>query len=98
MRVPTSVLDECGESFLAADKKRQKASTQLYSDTAYALFFVCHFSDLQGGPMVVITYKRCSLPEPFPISSVSPSCIADGSPIVNTPPATQHRNAIWRAL
>jgi Kyakuja-Dileera-Zisupton transposase len=33
MKVSTSVLDECYESFLAADEKRQKASTQLFTDT-----------------------------------------------------------------
>jgi hypothetical protein len=33
MRVPTSVLDGCGESFKAADEKREKASTQYFSDT-----------------------------------------------------------------
>ncbi|KAG2029820.1 hypothetical protein BDR03DRAFT_835020, partial [Suillus americanus] len=30
MRVPTSVLDGCGDSFLAADEKREKASTQFF--------------------------------------------------------------------
>ena len=33
LRVPTSVLRECNESFKAADEKRQKASTQLFADT-----------------------------------------------------------------
>ncbi|RDB15385.1 hypothetical protein Hypma_004634, partial [Hypsizygus marmoreus] len=33
MRVPTSVLDGCQESFTAADSKRVKASTQMFSDT-----------------------------------------------------------------
>ena len=50
-------------------------------------------------PMVVITYKRC-IPGswcPFPFSSI-PSCIADSSPRVTIPPATQHRNTIWKAL
>jgi Kyakuja-Dileera-Zisupton transposase len=42
MRVPTSVLDECGESFLAADEKRQKASTQLYSDTGLMALLCRH--------------------------------------------------------
>ncbi|KAF7969128.1 hypothetical protein HWV62_28246 [Athelia sp. TMB] len=33
MNVPASVLDECGNSFVAADEKREKASTQFFSDT-----------------------------------------------------------------
>ncbi|KAF8834164.1 hypothetical protein BDN67DRAFT_876881, partial [Paxillus ammoniavirescens] len=30
MRVPVSVLDGCGESFVAADEKREKASTHFF--------------------------------------------------------------------
>lgn len=33
MALPTSVLDECGNSFIAADEKREKASTQFFADT-----------------------------------------------------------------
>ncbi|KIJ09435.1 hypothetical protein PAXINDRAFT_45164, partial [Paxillus involutus ATCC 200175] len=33
MRVPASVLDGCGESFVAADEKREKASTHFFADT-----------------------------------------------------------------
>ncbi|KAF7965098.1 hypothetical protein HWV62_45723, partial [Athelia sp. TMB] len=33
MSVPTSVLDDCGDSFIAADEKREKASTQFFADT-----------------------------------------------------------------
>jgi hypothetical protein len=33
MKVPKSVLDGCLESFTAADEKREKASTQFFSDT-----------------------------------------------------------------
>lgn len=33
MRVPTSVLDGCNDSFKAADDRRQKASTQFFADT-----------------------------------------------------------------
>lgn len=33
MSLPTSVLDECGNSFVAADEKREKASTQFFVDT-----------------------------------------------------------------
>ena len=32
MRVPASVLDDCGDSFKAADEKREKASTQYFAD------------------------------------------------------------------
>jgi Kyakuja-Dileera-Zisupton transposase len=32
MKVPASVLDDCGNSFKAADEKREKASTQFFSD------------------------------------------------------------------
>jgi hypothetical protein len=40
MKVPISALNECGESFLAADEKRQKASTQFFSDTG-AISLLC---------------------------------------------------------
>ncbi|KAF7969641.1 hypothetical protein HWV62_26779 [Athelia sp. TMB] len=33
MGVPTSVLNDCNDSFLAADEKREKASTQHFADT-----------------------------------------------------------------
>ncbi|KAG0698489.1 hypothetical protein DFH29DRAFT_983874 [Suillus ampliporus] len=33
MRVPVSVLNGCGDSFIAADKKREKASTRFFTDT-----------------------------------------------------------------
>ena len=33
MRVPKSVLDECNDSFLAADERRTKASTLYFADT-----------------------------------------------------------------
>lgn len=33
MSLPTSVLDECGNSFTAADEKREKASTEFFVDT-----------------------------------------------------------------
>lgn len=33
MGLPTSVLDDCHESFTAADEKREKASTQFFADT-----------------------------------------------------------------
>jgi hypothetical protein len=42
IKVPISALDECGESFLAADEKRQKASTQLFSDTALMALLCRH--------------------------------------------------------
>ena len=42
MKVSTSVLDECYESFLAADEKRQKASTQLFTDTGLMALLCRH--------------------------------------------------------
>ena len=33
MKVPSSVLNDCGNSFKAADEKREKASTQFFADT-----------------------------------------------------------------
>jgi hypothetical protein len=42
MKVPTSVLNECGESFLAADEKRQKASTQYFADTGVMALLCRH--------------------------------------------------------
>ncbi|KAF7965185.1 hypothetical protein HWV62_45244 [Athelia sp. TMB] len=33
MQIPVSVLEECGSSFVAADEKREKASTQFFADT-----------------------------------------------------------------
>jgi hypothetical protein len=42
MKVPKSVLDECHESFLAADEKRQKASTQYFSDTGLMALLCRH--------------------------------------------------------
>jgi hypothetical protein len=42
LRVPTSVLHECHESFKAADEKRQKASTQLFADTGLMALLCRH--------------------------------------------------------
>jgi len=42
MKVPISVLDECAESFLAADEKRVKASTKLFSDTGLMALLCRH--------------------------------------------------------
>jgi hypothetical protein len=42
MKVPTSILNECGESFTAADEKRQKASTQFFSDTGVMALLCRH--------------------------------------------------------
>jgi hypothetical protein len=42
MKVPSSVLDECYSSFLAADEKCQKASTQLFSDTGLMALLCRH--------------------------------------------------------
>jgi len=42
IRVPTSVLDECHESFTAADEKRKKASTDFFSDTGLMALLCRH--------------------------------------------------------
>ncbi|KAI6095316.1 hypothetical protein F5141DRAFT_1191368 [Pisolithus sp. B1] len=42
MRVPVSVLDGCGDSFHAADEKRQKASTHFFADTGLMALLFCH--------------------------------------------------------
>ncbi|KAF9237934.1 hypothetical protein BU15DRAFT_88535 [Melanogaster broomeanus] len=43
MRVPVSVLDGCGESFIAADEKRQKASTCFFADTGLMALLCRHY-------------------------------------------------------
>ncbi|KZP13650.1 hypothetical protein FIBSPDRAFT_675752, partial [Athelia psychrophila] len=40
MKIPASVLDECGSSFVAADEKHEKASTQFFADTGI-MSFIC---------------------------------------------------------
>lgn len=42
MKVPSSVLNECNESFVAADEKRQKASTQYFADTGIMALLCRH--------------------------------------------------------
>ncbi|RDB18751.1 hypothetical protein Hypma_014627 [Hypsizygus marmoreus] len=42
MKVPTSALDGCNESFLAADEKRMKASTRFFSDTGLMALLCRH--------------------------------------------------------
>jgi Kyakuja-Dileera-Zisupton transposase len=42
MKVPRSVLDECHESFAAADEKRKKASTEFFSDTGLMALLCRH--------------------------------------------------------
>lgn len=41
MRVPTSALNDCKDSFMAADEKRQKSSTQFFADTGL-MALLCH--------------------------------------------------------
>jgi len=41
MHVPTSVLNTCNDSFAATDEKREKASTQFFSDTGLVAL-LCH--------------------------------------------------------
>ncbi|GBE84392.1 hypothetical protein SCP_0603710 [Sparassis crispa] len=42
LKLPRSVLNGCHESFLAADEKRQKASTQLFADTGLMTLLCRH--------------------------------------------------------
>jgi Kyakuja-Dileera-Zisupton transposase len=42
MKVPTSVLNDCGDSFKAADEKREKASTQFFADTGLMALLCRH--------------------------------------------------------
>jgi hypothetical protein len=42
MSVPVSVLDGCGESFMAADEKREKASTRFFTDTGLMALLCRH--------------------------------------------------------
>lgn len=42
MRIPASVLDGCGESFVAADEKREKASTRFFADTGLMALLCRH--------------------------------------------------------
>ena len=42
MKVPTSVLNNCEESFKAADEKREKASTQWFADTGLMALLCRH--------------------------------------------------------
>jgi hypothetical protein len=42
LKVPTSVLNECNDSFTAADEKRQKASTQFFADTGLMALLCRH--------------------------------------------------------
>ncbi|KAF9508764.1 hypothetical protein BS47DRAFT_1397478 [Hydnum rufescens UP504] len=42
MNVPNSVLDMCGDSFIAADGDHIKASTQRFDDTGLMALLCCH--------------------------------------------------------
>ncbi|KZS99491.1 uncharacterized protein LAESUDRAFT_667904, partial [Laetiporus sulphureus 93-53] len=42
LKIPVSVLDGCNESFLAADEKRHKASTQFFADTGLMALLCRH--------------------------------------------------------
>lgn len=42
MQVPASVLNDCSDSFVAADEKRQKASTQFFADTGVMALLCRH--------------------------------------------------------
>lgn len=45
MHVPNSVLNDCGDSFKAADEKREKASTQFFADTGL-MSIICRHDEL----------------------------------------------------
>jgi Kyakuja-Dileera-Zisupton transposase len=42
MSVPASVLDACGDAFVAADDKREKASTRFFTDTGLMAMLCRH--------------------------------------------------------
>ena len=42
LKVPASVLDGCGKTFIAADEKREKASTKLFADTGLMALLCRH--------------------------------------------------------
>src|SRR6267154_3827518 len=42
MKVPNSVLNECSDSFIAADEKCEKASTQFFADTGLMALLCQH--------------------------------------------------------
>ncbi|KIJ11573.1 hypothetical protein PAXINDRAFT_31481, partial [Paxillus involutus ATCC 200175] len=42
MKIPISVLDACGDSFIAADEKQEKASTRYFADTGLMAMLCCH--------------------------------------------------------
>jgi hypothetical protein len=42
MKIPMSVLDACGDSFIAADEKREKASTRYFADTGLMAMLCRH--------------------------------------------------------
>lgn len=42
MRIPVSVLNGCGDSFIAADEKREKASTRFFTDTGLMALLCRH--------------------------------------------------------
>lgn len=54
MNVPTSVLNDCGDSFKAADEKRERASTQFFADTGL-MSMICRHDRLLAS--VTMTYR-----------------------------------------
>ena len=42
MQIPASILNDCRDSFVAADEKRQKASTQFFADTSIMALLCRH--------------------------------------------------------
>jgi hypothetical protein len=58
MQVPISVLDGCGDSFLATDEKREKASTQFFADTGVMAMLCWHNCVLQLANMTSAGEKQ----------------------------------------
>ncbi|KAF7970090.1 hypothetical protein HWV62_25014 [Athelia sp. TMB] len=54
MGVPTSVLNDCNDSFIAADEKREKASTQHFADTGL-MSLICRHDRL----LFVVNMTHC---------------------------------------
>ncbi|KAH7882498.1 hypothetical protein F5I97DRAFT_1817119, partial [Phlebopus sp. FC_14] len=51
MHVPVSVLEGCEESFIVADKKREKTSTQFFMDIGL-MALLCHHDHSQVLPLI----------------------------------------------
>ena len=61
MPIPTAVLDECNNSFTAADSNHVKASTQFFADTGLMALLCRHDRVLWLVNMTSAGEKQCSL-------------------------------------